>query len=75
MPTTRVSAYRFAWSVTKDDGLARDVVQELFLKLARDADAVTKARSERAVIFMMVRNLWRSMRFDDAHARKKRWSQ
>jgi DNA-directed RNA polymerase specialized sigma24 family protein len=34
-----VSAYRFAWSVTKDEGLAQEVVQELFLKLARDADA------------------------------------
>jgi hypothetical protein len=30
--------------VTKDEGLA----QELFLKLACDADAVTMARSERA---------------------------
>jgi RNA polymerase sigma-70 factor (ECF subfamily) len=33
------------------------VVQELFLKLARDVDAVAKARSERAVIFTIVRNL------------------
>jgi RNA polymerase sigma-70 factor (ECF subfamily) len=52
-----VSVYRFAWSVTKDEGLAQEVVQELFLKLARDADAVTVARSERAVIFTMARNL------------------
>ncbi len=52
-----LNAYRFAWSVTKDEMMARDVVQELFLKLARDADAITKARSERAVIFTMVRNL------------------
>lgn len=52
-----VSAYRFAWSVTKDEGLAQEVVQELFLKLARDADTVAKAQSERAVIFTMVRNL------------------
>lgn len=52
-----LGAYRFAWSVTKDEMMARDVVQELFLKLARDVDAVTKARSERAVIFTMVRNL------------------
>ena len=37
--------------------MARDVVQELFLKLARDVDAVKNARSERAVIFTMVRNL------------------
>jgi RNA polymerase sigma-70 factor (ECF subfamily) len=52
-----VSVYRFAWSVTKDEGLAQEVVQELFLKLARDAEAVTTARSERAVIFTMARNL------------------
>jgi RNA polymerase sigma-70 factor (ECF subfamily) len=52
-----MSVYRFAWSVTKDEGLAQEVVQDLFLKLARDADAVTSARSERAVIFTMARNL------------------
>jgi RNA polymerase sigma-70 factor (ECF subfamily) len=52
-----LSVYRFAWSVTKDEMIAKDVVQDLFLKLARDADAVAKARSERAVIFTMVRNL------------------
>lgn len=40
-----VSVYRFAWSVTKDEGLAQEVVQELFLKLVRDADAVTMARN------------------------------
>jgi RNA polymerase sigma-70 factor (ECF subfamily) len=52
-----ISAYRFAWSVTKDEPMAQEVVQELFLKLARDADAITRAQSERAVIFTMVRNL------------------
>lgn len=51
------NVYRFAWSVTKDETLAQDVVQELFLKLARDGDAVTNARSERAVIFTIARNL------------------
>ncbi len=52
-----VSVYRFAWSVTKDESLAQEVVQELFLKLARDAEAITTARSERAMIFTMARNL------------------
>ena len=52
-----ISAYRFAWSVTKDEPMAQELVQELFLKLARDADAVASAQSERAVIFTMVRNL------------------
>ena len=52
-----VNAYRFAWSVTKDESLAQEVVQELFLKLARDAVIITSAQSERAVIFTLVRNL------------------
>lgn len=52
-----VSAYRFAWSVTKDESLAQEVVQELFLKLARDAGVITTAQSERAVIFTLTRNL------------------
>ena len=52
-----VSAYQFAWSVTKDEMLAQDVVQELFLKLARDGSALASAQSERAMIFTMVRHL------------------
>lgn len=52
-----ISAYRFAWSVTKDESLAQEVVQELFLKLARDASVITAAQCERAVIFTLTRNL------------------
>ncbi|MBK8091825.1 MAG: RNA polymerase sigma factor [Verrucomicrobiaceae bacterium] len=52
-----LSVYRFAWSITKDASMAEDVVQELFLKLARDADAVTSAHSERGMIFTLARNL------------------
>ncbi|WP_395740493.1 RNA polymerase sigma factor [Prosthecobacter sp.] len=52
-----VSVYRFAWSVTKDECLAQEVVQELFLKLARDAGVISAAQSERAVIFTLARNL------------------
>jgi len=52
-----VSAYRFAWSVTKDESLAQEVVQELFLKLARDAAVISQAQSERAIIFTLTRNL------------------
>ncbi|WP_395749006.1 RNA polymerase sigma factor [Prosthecobacter sp.] len=52
-----ISAYRFAWSVTKDESLAQEVVQELFLKLARDAGVIAQAQSERAVIFTLTRNL------------------
>ena len=50
-----VSVYRFAWSVTKDESIAQEVVQELFLKLARDATSITAAKSERAVIFTITR--------------------
>lgn len=49
--------YRFAWSVTKDESLAQEVVQELFLKLARDGNIIASAQSERAVIFTLTRNL------------------
>lgn len=52
-----VGAYRFAWSVTKDESLAQEVVQELFLKLARDAAVISQAQSERAIIFTLTRNL------------------
>lgn len=52
-----ISAYRFAWSVTKDESLAQEVVQELFLKLAPDAAVISHAQSERAIIFTMTRNL------------------
>ena len=52
-----VSAYRFTWSVTKDESIAQEVVQELFLKLARDAGVISTAQSERAVIFTLTRNL------------------
>ena len=50
-------AYRFAWSITRNESLAQDVVQELFLKLARDASLLNHARSERAVLLTMTRNL------------------
>ncbi|MGV3662091.1 MAG: RNA polymerase sigma factor [Prosthecobacter sp.] len=51
------SVYRFAWSVTKDESLAQEVVQELFLKLARDGGLIASAASERAIIFTLTRNL------------------
>src|SRR5580704_6369031 len=50
-------AFRFAWSVTRDEALAQDVVQELFLKLARGVFKMEEARSERAMIFRVTRNL------------------
>ncbi len=52
-----VAVHRFAWSVTRDESLAQEVVQELFLKLARDASALAQARSEKAFILTMARNL------------------
>lgn len=52
-----VGVYRFAWSVTKDESLAQEVVQDLFLKLARDESLITSAKSERAMIFTLTRNL------------------
>jgi RNA polymerase sigma-70 factor (ECF subfamily) len=48
---------RFAWSITRDESLAQDVVQELFLKLARDLEPIANAQSERAMLFTLTRNL------------------
>lgn len=50
-------AYRFAWSITRDESLAQDVVQELFLKLARDASPLLQARSERAMLLTITRHI------------------
>lgn len=49
--------FRYAWSITKEEPLAEDVVQELFLKLARDASSISGARSEAAMLLTMTRNL------------------
>lgn len=49
--------FRYAWSITKEESLAEDVVQELFLKLARDVSSITGARSEAAMLLTMTRNL------------------
>jgi RNA polymerase sigma-70 factor (ECF subfamily) len=49
--------FRYAWSITKEEPLAEDVVQELFLKLARDASSLSGARSEAAMLLTMTRNL------------------
>lgn len=50
-------AYRLAWSVTADESLAKDVVQEVFLKLVRQPSLLEGVQSERAMIFTMARNL------------------
>jgi RNA polymerase sigma-70 factor (ECF subfamily) len=52
-----LTAFRFAWSVTRDESLAQDVVQELFVRLAIGTVVLEKVRSERAVILRVVRNL------------------
>lgn len=49
--------FRYAWSITKQEPMAEDVVQELFLKLARDVSSITGARSEAAMLLTMTRNL------------------
>jgi RNA polymerase sigma-70 factor (ECF subfamily) len=52
-----LSVYRFAWSITRDELLAQDVVQELFLKLARGQASLAQAQSERALLFTLTRKL------------------
>lgn len=51
------SAFRLAWSVTGDEALAQDVVQEIFLKLARQPALLDGVQSERAMLYTMARNL------------------
>lgn len=50
-------AFRLAWSVTGDESLAQDVVQEVFLKLVRQPMLLHGVQSERALIFTIARNL------------------
>jgi RNA polymerase sigma-70 factor (ECF subfamily) len=49
--------YRFLCSLTQDAGAAQDLLQEVFIKLARDLTGVLAAESEQAWIFKLARNV------------------
>ncbi len=48
--------YRFLWTMTRDASAAQDLLQEIFVKLARDSNSLISADSESAWIFKMARN-------------------
>ncbi|MBL9144770.1 MAG: sigma-70 family RNA polymerase sigma factor [Verrucomicrobiaceae bacterium] len=68
--------FRYAWSITKEEVMAEDVVQELFLKLARDASSINSARSESAMLLTMTRNLALDLlrRAKSRDSTQKRWA-
>lgn len=49
----------FAWvlQLTRDEDLTRDVLQELFVRMARQPDIVARARDPRALLLTMARRL------------------
>jgi len=48
--------YRFALGLTGQEDVARDVLQEVLVKVATDREFSTKAKNERSYLFQMVRN-------------------
>ena len=48
--------YRFLWSLTRDEMAAQDLLQEVFVKLARDDSGLAAAESEQAWVFKLARN-------------------
>ena len=48
--------YRFLWTLTRDQAAAQDLLQGVFVKLARDASGLAGAVSEQAWIFRIGRN-------------------
>lgn len=52
-----VELLRYAWRFTRDEHAARDVVQDVFLKLWRVRETLTPERSLKALLYTMTRNL------------------
>lgn len=52
-----VDLMRYAWRFTRDEHSARDVVQDVFLKLWRVRETLEPERSLRALLYTMTRNL------------------
>ncbi|HEX7070858.1 MAG TPA: RNA polymerase sigma-70 factor [Rhodothermales bacterium] len=51
-----VDLLRFAWRFTLDEEAARDVVQEVFLKIWQIRETLDERRSLRALLYTMVKN-------------------
>ena len=50
------SLYAFLLNLTRDDATTRDLLQELFIKLARQPDLLRAARDERAFLLRLAHN-------------------
>lgn len=48
--------YRFALGLAGREDIAKDIVQEVLIKVAADGDFLVNASDERAYLFKMVRN-------------------
>lgn len=48
--------FRYLWSLTGDEGSAKDLLQEVFIKIATDLSGIILAESERAWVFKVARN-------------------
>lgn len=69
--------FRFALSLCGREDIAKDVVQEVFLKVARDATVLDKIEEKKAFLFRMVRNaiIDRGRRDSSWRARGERWGE
>jgi RNA polymerase sigma-70 factor (ECF subfamily) len=48
--------FRYLWSLTGDEAGAKDLLQEVFIKIATDLSGIILAESERAWVFKVARN-------------------
>ncbi|HWB04453.1 MAG TPA: RNA polymerase sigma factor [Verrucomicrobiales bacterium] len=48
--------FRYLWSLTGDEGAAKDLLQDVFIKIALNLSGIMLAESERAWVFKIARN-------------------
>ncbi len=67
--------YRFALGLAGHEDIAKDIVQETFIKVAKNQDFFKKAREEQSYLFKTVRNalLDRSRKDSSWKKRGERW--
>jgi RNA polymerase sigma-70 factor (ECF subfamily) len=67
--------YRYALALTGREDVAKDLLQDLFVKVAHDGMSLAGARDTRAYLFRMARNLFidRRRREQSRRERGERW--
>ena len=67
--------FRFALGLAGHEDIAKDIVQETFIKVAKDKNFSKKAQDERAYLFKMIRNalIDRGRRDNSWKKRGERW--